>query len=500
MNEIKKITVIFLIVFLFLIAEIPVASSSTILSYSYPTTISSISPKIVYNNSTNFPPLWWTNLNSYKDQAYMNITSIWSSGITCDDNGNVFWTDTFGDVWVAWVNLDNSIFNLGSPYHSGFSYAGPITSIAAINLTNSGINMAYVVVLTYYGYVFAYDLINDYWFNATSTWGLPLPNYPYPWTSVTANLEATENSNANGQYYNEGFIFTDLYGNEYQYNPYNRYDSYWVYTNYNSANSVNIISTCAYYPGYDYYNYIYGISYNGNVYVDESSGWVLYDSTGINGLIGITTDNNGNLYLLQIKSGTPLYVSRNGAGSTSGTFKAYRYHVFSQGTDAGLGYDQNDDIFWAIQTNGTIAHSSHPNKGWSYSNNLLPLYIYNVNMLSLNSSYSSDFMAYANYIMPTNNSYSNMLNFTLYFNGSDNKMNLEYYYQPGSSKNPANPALLTNSRGLIINVTLMPNTSYNSYFNFNVIIYPQNNPNSVIFVYILDIRIINHFSYIPLGG
>ncbi len=439
--------------------------------------------------------LWKSKLNQYKDQAYMNITSIWSSGITCDDNGNVFWTDTFGDVQVFWVNLKYAISDLGSPYSSGFSYAGPITSIAAINLTYSGINMAYVVVLTYYGYAFAYDLINHDWFNATSTWDLPLQNYPYPWTSVTANLEAY------GKHYDEGFIFTDLYGNEYQYDPYyGSSDSYWVYKNYNPSNSVNIISTCAYYPGYDNWDYTYGISYNGNVYVDESSGWVKYDFTGINGLIGIATDNNGNLYLLQIKSGTPLYVSRNGAGSTSGTFRAYGNNVFSQGTDAGLGYDQNDDIFWAIQTNGTIAHSSHPNKGWSYSNNLLSLFIYNVNMLSLNSTYSSDFMAYANYITPTNNSYLNMLNFTLYFNGSDNKMNLEYYYQPGSSKNPANPTLLTNLRGLIINVTLMPNTSYNSYFNFNVIIYPQNNPNSAIFVYILDIGIINHFSYIPLGG
>ncbi len=459
-----------------------------------------VSPLYMFQCSISHS-LWKSKLNQYKDQAYMNITSIWSSGITCDDNGNVFWTDTFGNVLVEWVNLNYAISDLGSPYSSGFCYAGPITSIAAINLTNSNINMAYVVVLTYYGYAFAYDLINHDWFNATSKWDLPLQNYPYPWTSVTANLEAEAYDYNYGYNYNEGFIFTDLYGNEYQYNPYNGSDSYWVYTNYNSANSFNIISTCAYYPGYDYYNYTYGISYNGNVYVDESKGWVLYDSTGINGLIGITTDNNGNLYLLQINNDTPLYVSSNGAGSTSGNFSAYGYNVFSQGTDAGLGYDQNDDIFWALQTNGTIASSSNPNNGWVYTNNLLSPFIYNINMLSLNSSYSSDFMAYAYYVTPTtNNSYSNMLNFTLYFNGSDNKMNLEYYYQPGSSKNPANPALLTNSRGLIINVTLMPNTSYNSYFNFNVIIYPQNNLNSVILVYILDIRIINHFSYIPLGG
>ncbi len=495
MNEIKKITVISVIVFLFLIAEIPVASSSTILSYSYPTTISSISPKIVYNNSTNFPPLWWTNLNSYKDQAYMNITSIWSSGITCDDNGNVFWTDTFGNVSVAWVRLNYAISYLGSPYSRGFSYAGPITSIAAVNFTYKGTSYQYVVVLTYNGYVFGYNIATNGWFNATSHWNLPLTQYPTPWTSVTSNTEGI-----NSGYY-EDFFFTDLYGNVYIYNVTSPNHSGWLLNKYTTSSNLKIISNAV-----SYEDYMYSISYNGTVYVYTSSGWSTYDSTGINGLISIAisyTNSGGYLFLLQINNGTTLYESSNTAGSPKNSFSSYGTIIFSKGTNEALTIDRHyrhHGIFWAIQTNGTIAGSSNPNNGWSYSNNLLPLYIYNVNMLSLNSSYSSDFMAYANYIMPTNNSYSNMLNFTLYFNGSDNKMNLEYYYQPGSSKNPANPALLTNSRGLIINVTLMPNTSYNSYFNFNVIIYPQNNPNSVIFVYILDIRIINHFSYIPLGG
>ncbi len=494
MNEIKKIIIIFSVVFLFLIAEIPVANSNAVLSYSYTTKISSISPKIVYNNATNFPPLWWTNLNSYKDQAYMNITSIWSSGITCDDNGNVFWTDTYGNVMVAWVNLNHAIYDLGSPYLSGFSYAGPITSIAAVNFTTYHTTYSYVVVLTYNGYVFGFNVATKTWFNATFTWKLPLTKYPAPWTSVTANLEGASHG------YPEGFIFTDLYGNEYKYDPrYGKADSGWVYKNYGSTNSVNIISTCAYYLGYDYYDYTYGISYNGNVYVADSSGWILYDSTGINGLIGITTDQNGYLCLLQINSNTPLYISNNQARSTSGTFSAYGNNVFSQGTATGLGYDQNNGIFWAIQTNGTVAESPDPTSGWTYLNNLLYQYNY-LRMLSLNSTYSSNFMAYAYYVTPKNNSYLNMWNFTLYFNGSDNKLNLEYYYQLGSWKNPANPALLTSSQGLIINVSLMPNTAYNSYFNFYVIIYPQNNPNSVIFVYILNIRIINHFSYIPLGG
>ncbi len=436
--------------------------------------------------------LWKSKLNQYKDQAYMNITSMWSSGITCDDNGNVFWTDTFGDVLVSWVNLHYSISDLGSPYSSGFCYAGPITSIAAVNFTYGGTSYQYVVVLTYNGYVFGYNIATESWFNATSLWNLPLTQYPAPWTSVTSNTE--------GNYfgYYEYFFFTDLYGNVYRYNVISPNSSGWLLKNYTTSSNLKIISNAISYNGY-----FYSISYNGNVYVYTSSGWSTYASTGINGLKSIAisyTNGGGYLFLLQINNGTTLYVSSNNNGSLTGSFSSYGTIVFSKGTNEALTIDRYSGTFWAIQTNGTIAGSSNPNNGWGYSNNLLSPFIYNVNMLSLNSTYSSNFMAYAYYVMPTNNSYLNMLNFTLYFNGSDNKMNLEYYYQPGSSENLANPALLTNSRGLIINVTLMPDTSYNSYFNFNVIIYPQNNPNSVIFVYVLNIRIINHFSFIPLGG
>ncbi len=485
-----KVVLIFLILFI-LIFQIPLGNSNAIINYSYNTSTSANSPKIVYNNSTNFPPLWWTNLNSYKDQAYMNITSVWSSGIYCDDYGNIYWTDTFGRLYIAWAS--SHIVNIyDTPYHY-YNYAGPITSIAAVNFTYSGTSYQYVVVLTYNGYVFGFNVATKTWFNATSTWNLPLTQYPAPWTSVTSNTEG----NYKGYY--EYFFFTDLYGNVYRYNVADpSYDSGWLLNSYTTSSNLNIISTAE-----SWNDYLYGISYNGNVYVYTSSGWSTYDSTGINDLksIAISYTRSGEyLFLLQLNNGTTLYVSNNTAGHSTGIFSPYGRIVFSEGTNEALTIDRWNGIFWAIQTNGTIAGSSNPNNGWGYSNNLLlPLY-YNVNMLSLNSTYSSNFMAYAYYVTPKNNSYLNMWNFTLYFNGSDNKLNLEYYYQLGSWKNPANPALLTSSQGLIINVTLMPNTAYNSYFNFYVIIYPQNNLNSVIFVYILNIRIINHFSYIPLGG
>jgi hypothetical protein len=55
-----------------------VASGSTVTTYAFPLGSSPTTPEVVYNNATNFPPLWNATLNSYKDSATLNLTSIWS--------------------------------------------------------------------------------------------------------------------------------------------------------------------------------------------------------------------------------------------------------------------------------------------------------------------------------------------------------------------------------------------------------------------------------------
>ncbi|MEM4058279.1 MAG: hypothetical protein QXZ12_06085 [Thermoplasmata archaeon] len=446
--------------------------------------------------------MWHTNLNKYKDQAYSNITSIWSSDIYCDDNGNVYWTDTYGNLSVAFVNLNYNVYSLGTPY-SHFAYAGPITSIAAVNYT---INHNYfsfktiiseVVELSYYGYVFGCYINNDTWFNATQQWKLPLTSYPSPWTSVTSNVEGYSN------HYDEGFFFTDLSGNLYFYDT-TTSKSRWLIT---SNPSDNIISTVAYYNSTlhrnNKFSNIYGISYNGFVFVLTSSNngngytWSIYNKTGINDLVGITMDNSGYLYLLQLKNGTSLNISSTAAGSATGTFSSYGSIVFSQGTSEAITYDQSNNIFWAIQTNGTIAGGDpiYPIYDWGYSNNFLYTYNYPT-ILAINSTYSMKFYAYALYLSSKN--ITSMYNFSLFFTGSDSKLDLEYSYQNGNSINNAQTALLESSNGILINVTMMPNMAYNSTFYFYSVFYPQNNPNSVILEYVLNIRIINHFSYITI--
>ncbi|MVT36202.1 MAG: hypothetical protein GPW18_05470 [Euryarchaeota archaeon] len=597
------------------------SKSNVVISYNYPASVGNISPCITYDNSYNFPLRWSTNLNVPKTQAYTNITSVWSSGIYSDDNGNVFWTDTYGNVfsstfiisiysyvnsssistyslpeaeaftvgsstvnvnfvtlylemprnggnsgsivfsigtslWKAdvlanttvnvfsgklWYNItiptisltggttyylnvyqvsgnvywgytsspssssknyvqdywyqgsklyhDNSSPNiytigyrgiiaksLGTPY-SNFAYAGPITSIAAVNYSLA----SYVIVLTYYGYVFGYNLNNKTWFNATHQWNLPLTNYPAPWTSVTSNTKGYPN-------YDEGFYFTDLSGNVYLYDTSNTANSKWLI---NNNPNINIVSTAV-----SYDKNLYAITYNGNVYYLTSSGWVLYDSTGISHVVGITIDNSKYLYLLPLDNGTKLYKSSTTAGTTTGTFTPYGNIVFSKGTNEAVTYDRNYGKFWAIQTNGTIANDGGTGAlNWYYTNNYLNIYRYPA-ILAINSACSMNFDTYALYLRSKN--ITSMLNFTLYFTGSDSKLNLEFYYDgpTGHYGNPQTLALLTSSRGVLINVTMMPNMAYNSTFYFYSVFYPANNQNSVILEYILTINVVNHFSYI----
>ena len=462
-----------------------------------------VMPSYSFSNILN-PILWHTKLNFYKDIAYTNITSIWSSGIYCDDNGNVFWTDTYGNVFVKWTSNGEigEIVSLGTPY-SYFAYAGPITSIAAINYTtNPGNSISEVILLTYKGYVFGYNLNTNKWFNASYQWNLPLQNYPFPWTSVTSNVEGYNNG------YDEGFFFTDLNGNVYFYDTTTPSNSVWII---NNNPNYNIISTVAYYNSTyikgnnPRFQNIYGISYNGYLYSLIGSGnggkikyqWQFY-KTGINNLTGITIDYAGYLYLMRMNNGTDLYVSSNMVGSTPGSFYPIGNPIFFNGTNEAITYDQNNSKFWAIQTNGTIANDNGTGGiSWYYIHNLPYLYKYPT-ILAINSSYSLNFDAYALYLSSKN--ITSMYNFSLYFTGSDGLLNLEFTYnrQNNLLTNQANPSLLANTNGILINVTMIPNKAYNTTFYFYVVFYPQNNQNSIILEYILDINVINHFPYIPI--
>ncbi|MEM0152445.1 MAG: hypothetical protein QW129_05525, partial [Thermoplasmata archaeon] len=203
---IKKILIVF--IFLILLTTFSINSSSKVtLTYSYPSQISGKIPCIKYDNSTNFIPYWSTNINSYGDRAYMNLSSVWSQDIYVDDYGNVFWVDNWGNVFF-W-SIYGNVYSISTPYYHGFSFAGRIVSISVINDTY----VDYVALLTEYGFVFVYNMNSGTWFNATKVWNLNLQSvwsqYHSPWTSVTSNLLGDDNG------YHELFIFTNLNGEVY---------------------------------------------------------------------------------------------------------------------------------------------------------------------------------------------------------------------------------------------------------------------------------------------
>ncbi|MBD6956406.1 MAG: hypothetical protein F9Y92_07225 [Thermoplasmatales archaeon] len=492
-------------VLLLFIGVIPsISKSDAVLSYNDSSIVSGKMPCIQYDNTTNFDPYWITNLNQYKDKAYMNLTSVWSQDIYVDDLGNVYWVDNYGYVMSL---LNGFLYYIGSPYPYNFSFAGPIVSMAVIN----DIYVWYVALLTEYGYVFVYNMNTNAWFNATNVWGLTLQNvwsqYKSPWTSVTSNVLGDQNN------YNELFIFTNLNGEVYAFDTtYNatggiNYGGWWN----NNPTQYRIISTTAYYDEENKNSgHLFGISFNGIVY-RFNNGWRILKNSGINGVVGITigksTDlpkrntyfRDGNtIFIIQIYNGTKLYEYN----SRSGNFQVYGSIFTGKGTNQAVSFDlydsfNNINTWYILQTNGTIAYSNnnHDASSWGYLNNYL--FMHNTgDTLNIISGCPLDFTGSLYYVSSQN--IWNMYNLTVYLTGSDGYLKNEFYYSwiLGQYNNPANPAILQHYRYIYLNFTYMPNMAYNSTFNFNLILNSQSN--AVILVYYLKINVINHFPYIPI--
>ncbi|MGC8699375.1 MAG: hypothetical protein ACP5RE_04295, partial [Candidatus Acidifodinimicrobium sp.] len=132
--------------------------------------------------------------------------------------GNTYWITTSGNVSVYSYPNNQFYYLPNIPQKYLFS---PFTSVASVNYTvktGQGVNSVtnyyeYVVLLNEKGYAYAYNSYSKDWFNATSTWGLTLQNYPGPWTSVTSNVM---NKSLNGG--TESFFFVSYSGAIAQYN------------------------------------------------------------------------------------------------------------------------------------------------------------------------------------------------------------------------------------------------------------------------------------------
>ncbi|MEM3266753.1 MAG: hypothetical protein QW151_04535, partial [Thermoplasmata archaeon] len=439
-----------------------------------------------------------TNINSYGDRAYMNLSSVWSQDIYVDDYGNVFWVDNWGNVFFR--STHGNVYFISTPYNY-FSFAGRIVSISVINDRY----VDYVALLTEYGFVFVYDMNSGTWFNATKVWNLNLQSvwslYHSPWTSVTSNLLGDYNG------YHELFIFTNLNGEVYAfdttYNATSRtnYGGWWNST----PTQYKIISTVAFYDEITKSSgHLYGIAFNGTVYYFNNS-WTILVNSSIKNITGITlgyyySKNNTiyyTLYIVSIQNDTQIYQYN----PNTNTFQSYGSKVDSLGSNQAITFDMYSSLYgynywYVLQTNGTVAYTNNGANAnsWSYLDNYPPEY---------NTGFTLKLQSYCSLNFTTSLIYYNsknpwnMYNFTVYFTGSNNVSNLEfYYYWPTNTiKNPANFATLSSNGSMYINFTYMPNMAFNSTFYFYILL---NSQNSIILTYTFTINIINHYNYIPI--
>ena len=461
------------------------AGASSIVAYDNSVASAPATPLVTYDTSANFPPLWITTTNSFRDAATINLTSIWSSGIYADDFGNLLWTDTYGTVLIYYIST-GQLSTVDSPYLT-FSYAGPVVGISAVNDSST----ATFVVLTEWGYVFAHPIGAGSWTNASSGWSLPLNSVAPLWTAVTSNVE--------GDFYryHEGFWFVSYSGDIYFRDMTHPAKSKWVV---NTNPGLDLVTAAANYPAgaaaSNYENNVYAASFAGVVYVLGSSSWTVYDRSGLTATIGLTIDQpyTGDLFLLRLGNGTTVYESSTTAGSATGTFSSTGSVVFRQNTATGLGFDDYDGIFWAIETNGTIAYSFGPTPSWSiWSDNLLYEYAYPA-VVSLDSSASIPLYANVTFLDSSGSVNLQTLNLTLTRGALSD---LEFSLYDGTLQNPRTPAPLPSGESLGLNFTLYPNSSYDAVFNFFTTIGSSPSGNGIFVTGSLQVRVTDHFAYLP---
>lgn len=460
-----------------------VAEAGGVVAYAYPEASAPATPFVTYDTSPNFPPLWNTTTNAFRDAATVNLTSIWSSGIYADDYGNLLWTDTYGTVLIYYSLTYLS--TIDSPYQT-FSYAGPIVGIAAVNDTST----ATFVVLTEWGFVFEHPIGAGNWANATSSWSLPLTSTAHVWTAVTSNV----GGDALG--YHEGFWFVSYSGDIYFRDMTHPASSTWVVK---TNPGLGLVTVAANYPANagHYPKNVYAASYAGAVYVLQSGKWTLYDSSGLTGTIGLTVDQvfTGHLFLLRLGNGTSVYKSSNVVGSTTGTFSKSGSVVFQRNTATGLGFDDWYGIFWAIETNGTIAYATSSPPAWSiFGDNLLYEYPY-PSVAFLDSSAPIPLNVTVTFVDSTGSVNLLTLNLTL-TRGS--LSDLEFSLYDGTILNPRPPSPLPPGSSLGLNFTLYPNSSYDVTFNFFVTVGTSISGNGIFVTGPLQVRVTNHFPFIPL--
>jgi len=497
MNKLYAVLRIFLFIFtisVLILSSIStgITSGSVIVVSDYGVNNSSVQPFIVYAPGQGEAPFSSAVISSTGDNATVYLNTSWTSGIYTDDSGNTYWITTSGNVSVfnAFSNFSYYLPSIPSKY-----VFAPFTSVASVNYSS----FEFTVLLNEKGFAYAYNGVNSSWFNATLTWGLNLQKYPGPWVSVTSNVMRYDYVGKG-----ESFFFVSYSGAVASYNVGTK--KYGVFS---TGQNLAIISSVANHNETSSSSkQLYGLEWNGSVYYFKYS-WHywgnVFGSPG-SGAVSITigydpTNGTQNIFVSLYQNSSYLYESNNQAGApSSGGFFKTGTPAFNQGTVTSITYDNYDDLFYEVETNGTVAISSDLST-WSSSNNIIPATYYPgvITMEWVGSSSESSWTSYAeiqSYITPWN---SLAFNISFYSNSTGYEYN--YSHDPNyPSSSLAQPVELSPSYTVKVSYTGYPNMMGNSTFSFAVIFtYPMNSSPAVAIVYNLTFVIINHFYYQPVA-
>jgi len=127
-------------------------------------------------------------INFYEDNITTTIYPQKLVASYIDQNGVIYWVDSYGDVFVNYSNnpFRNSfkgLFELTS-LRSAFPNAPFINDIAVVNLIHL-YNKSFIILLSKPGFVYAYNVTNSTWINASNAWNLNLNKIANDWISVS---------------------------------------------------------------------------------------------------------------------------------------------------------------------------------------------------------------------------------------------------------------------------------------------------------------------------
>jgi len=497
MNKLYAVLRIFLFIFtisVLILSSIGtgITSGSVIVVSDYGVNNGSVQPFIVYAPGQGEAPFSSAVISSTGDNATVYLNTSWTSGIYTDDNGNTYWITTSGNVSVfnAFSNFSYYLPSIPSKY-----VFAPFTSVASLNYSS----FEFTVLLNEKGFAYAYNGVNSSWFNATLTWGLNLQKYPGPWVSVTSNVMRYDYVGKG-----ESFFFVSYSGAVASYNVGSK--KYGVFS---TGQNLAIISSVANHNETSSSSKeLYGLEWNGSVYYFEYS-WHywgnVFGSPG-SGAVSITigydpTRGTQNIFVSLYQNSSYLYESHNQAGApSSGGFFKTGTPAFNQGTVTSITYDNYDDLFYEVETNGTVAISSNLS-AWSYGDNIIPATYYPdvITMEWVGSSSESSWTSYAeiqSYKTPWNSLIMQML-----FSSNITAFEYNYSHYPTiPTASPSQHVELSPTNSISVIFYGYPNMMGNSTFSFAVIFtYPMNSSPAVAIVYNLTFVIINHFYYQPVA-